>query len=169
MLAGVNEEDQSAAQSSGLTWGVRLLSSSQQLPREEPPSLHAEEHRRRRRFSSAHCTKSTPNGPCQQYLLRIWTPGSSRPLPSHEPTAGLRCPTGRARPASDSLSLEGGVAAASCCDWSSTSCFVRWALGASWTCTPSTFLKRKQEGGGGSANSSGFSEEKKTTEQKQSR
>lgn len=39
------------------------------------------------------------------------------------------------------------MAAVSCCDWSSTACFVQWALGASWSCTPSTFLERKRGGG----------------------
>lgn len=38
------------------------------------------------------------------------------------------------------------MAAVCRCDWSSKICFVRWALGASWACTPSTFLKRKQRG-----------------------
>lgn len=40
------------------------------------------------------------------------------------------------------------MAAVSCCDWFSTTCFAQWALGASWACTPSTFLKRKLGGGG---------------------
>lgn len=39
------------------------------------------------------------------------------------------------------------MAAVSCCDWFSTTCFAQWALGASWACTPSTFLKRKWGGG----------------------
>lgn len=47
------------------------------------------------------------------------------------------------------------MAAVSCCDWFSTTCFAQWALGASWACTPSTFLKRKW-GGGKTRGESGF-------------
>lgn len=52
------------------------------------------------------------------------------------------------------------MAAVCRCDWSSKICFVRWALGASWACTPSTFLKRKQRG---------WKEKKKKKSDKQTR
>lgn len=74
----------------------------------------------------------------KKYLTQILTLGSS--LPSSGPTVDLQFPTGRARLASDWLGQEGGAAAASYCDWPSIICFVRWALEASWACTPSTFL-----------------------------
>ena len=99
--------------------------------------------------------------PCKQYLAQILTLDWSRSLPSSWPTVGLRFPMGRVRPASDWLSREGGVAAVSCCDWFSTTCFVRWALGANWVCTPSTFLQRKW-GGGRKRGKSSF--DKHTTE-----
>lgn len=50
------------------------------------------------------------------------------------------------------------MAAVSCCDWSSTTCFVQWALGASWACTRSTFLKRKWGGGKNTKGESEFTQ-----------
>lgn len=94
-------------------------------------------------------SKTSEENPAKHYQAHIWTLDSCRPLlPSSGPAAAPPpCSRGRARPASDWLSQGVGVAAASCCGWSSTSCSAQWALGASWACTPSTLLRRKRGGG----------------------
>lgn len=94
-------------------------------------------------------SKTSDENPAKHYQAHIWTLDSCRPLlPSSGPAAAPPpCSRGRARPASDWLSQGVGVAAASCCGWSSTACSAQWALGASWACTPSTLLRRKRGGG----------------------
>lgn len=144
-----------------LTWGVRLLSSSQQLPLDPAPSLHAEPAEKQKDsatninailclfFLVLKLSKTSDENPAKHYQAHIWTLDSCRPLlPSSGPAAAPPpCSRGRARPASDWLSQGVGVAAASCCGWSSTACSAQWALGASWACTPSTLLRRKRGGG----------------------
>lgn len=100
-------------------------------------------------FLVLNLSKTSEENPAKHYRAHIWTLDSCRPLlPSSGPAAAPPpCSRGRARPASDWLSQGVGVAAASCCGWSSTSCSAQWALGASWACTPSTLLRRKRGGG----------------------